>query len=198
MPGVEVTAHERRVNPGVQRRGIECDQATLGVTCDANGEWRVPGGGCGEVIGPLAGKEIRGGEHLLDFVADNVAAQFEGGAIDPLAVGLVGETRKRRAARPGILAINQHRHEDLATVLGQAPGELAFGRQPWRQTGDLLRRLVRVWNGDDPGNGRRLWPKPKALPGNALEHRPAHRLRRKGRHGPRSAEPQLCAGLLEA
>jgi hypothetical protein len=62
---------------------------------------------------------IDGGHYLLHFVADDVAAQFERGAIQELAAGELGAAVARFH-----FAIDQNRHDHAAAIFGEAAGEL--------------------------------------------------------------------------
>src|SRR5208282_494582 len=66
---------------------------------------------------------IHGGEDLLHFVADDMAANLVRHSIDPFTVRLVRHANARDAG-PRIRAVDEHRHEHLATVLSQAAREL--------------------------------------------------------------------------
>ena len=46
-------------------------------------------------------------------------------------------------------AVNQHRYDHQAALLGKPAGELALGRQTRRQAGNLFGRLIGVGQGDD-------------------------------------------------
>src|ERR1041385_8141765 len=81
---------------------------------------------------------------------------------------------KSRIARPGVLAIEQNRHEDLASVFGQTSSELTLRRQARCQPADHLWCFIGIRNGNDTGD----WPgfrlKPKALGKNILKYGPTH------------------------
>ncbi len=87
---------------------------------------------------------IDDGEHFLDFVADEVPAQFEGRAVQEFAV---------RQAVEIIFAVDQDGHDDAAAGFGEQAGVLRFGRDSGKQAGDLFGRLIAVWNRDHIRDG---------------------------------------------
>src|SRR3954447_14369652 len=97
-------------------------------------------------------------QHFLHFITDDVPAKFEGLPIHPFAVRLVGHS-DGGVARPGGLAADDYGNDNLHTLLSQTSGKLAFGRGSFRQSRQLLRGLVSVWNSDHACDRRRFWLK---------------------------------------
>lgn len=97
---------------------MEREQTPLTVAVDADGDM-----GCLR----LRGKEVDQRQHLLDFIADDVASELKGHAVDELAVGLVGHA-DGRVAGPGVRAIDQDGDDDLAAELGETTRELGMRR----------------------------------------------------------------------
>ena len=162
---VEVTADQRGVDAGIQRGGVQRDQSALGVSGHADARRGV-------------GREpVHGGQHLLHFVADDMASDLEGLAVDPFTMRLVGEALELRIAGPGVGAIDERGHEHEAAGIGEASGELRRGGEVRGEAGDLFRRLVGVGQRDDGGDRRSLWFEQKPFAEDALEHRPAHLMR---------------------
>ena len=89
-------------------------------------------------------------------------------------MGLIGESMEPGVARPGVPAVNQRRHDHLATVFRQPPRELGLGRDAGCQSGQHFGRLIGVRDRDNtrddlPG---RLEKEPFAM--NVVEDRPTH------------------------
>ena len=147
---------------------------------------------------PSAFKKVHSRQDLLDFIPDNVPAQRERLAINPFAVRLVGEAVDPGVPRPGILAVNQDRDQNLTPILRQTPRELAFGRQSGRKPDQHLGRLIRVRNCYNTGGGFAFGLESQALSIYALEHRPTYRLHREGirlthlRRADRAADKFKC------
>ena len=85
FPAVEIAAHQARCHAFVDGRSREGNQSALAVARQANRRLAL-----GRGVQP-----IHRGEHLLDFVADHVPAQWKRLAIDPLAVRLVRHPHQR-------------------------------------------------------------------------------------------------------
>ena len=94
-------------------------------------------------------------------------------AVDPLAVRLVGHRDPRV---PGELdpAADEGRDHDAKAVRRQPPGELRSRRDAGDEARDLLRRLVRVGQGDDVAPHLALRLEQQALAVDALQDGPAH------------------------
>ena len=163
LPRAEVAADQGRVDPRVRGRGVEGDQPALAVTGDADLRLRPR-----PVLHP-----VHGGEDLLHLVADDVPAHLVRLAVDPLAVRLVGHRDPRV---PGELdpAADEGRDHDAKAVRRQPPGELGSRRDAGGEARDLLRRLVRVGQGDDLAPHLALRLQQQALAVDALQDRPAH------------------------
>ena len=129
---------------GVKGRRVERQQATLAVAGNPDG--RPPR--C--VFGF---KVINGRKRLLHLIPDDVPAYFEAHAVEELAVRKVRPAHSRQV-RPNALAVDQNRNENLAALLGEAPGVLRAGRHPSRETGQHFGLPIRIGKGDD-ARGRR-------------------------------------------
>ena len=81
LPRVEVAAHQRRVDPRVERRGIQRQQAAFAVADHADRPLRC--------VPASRDEPIDGRQHLLHFVADDVPAHLERRAIEELAMRLI-------------------------------------------------------------------------------------------------------------
>ena len=124
--GAKVAAHNGGIDSCVDSGAEERQKATLAVADDS--EW---------LAGPLAVEPIDCRQHLLHLVANDVAAQLIGHAINELAMWLIGVTDSG-VARPSILAVDQNRHQNTAAVFRQPAGELRRLRHPRRETGKHL------------------------------------------------------------
>src|SRR5262249_30955861 len=85
LPGAEVAADQRRVDPLVRGRGVEGDQAPLTVAghTELRPRPRLP-------LDPVDRRQ-----HLLHLVADDVSAHVVRLSVDPFAVRLVGQRDPR-------------------------------------------------------------------------------------------------------
>jgi hypothetical protein len=116
---------------------------------------------------------VETGEQFLDFEADDMPAKGVADAAEPFATGKGIRTGGRRYRGGDVLIIDQGWDEDFATVLSEAPGELAFGCKAWSQAGDLLRRLVSVRDCHNAGDGGPARQQQEAFAGYARENRPS-------------------------
>ena len=141
LPRREVAADQRSVNARVEGRAVKREQTSLGKSRHA--DHRVLEGPCG---GPgfFFREPVDGRQDLLHLVTDDVLPHFIGLPVNPFAVRLVGETLELRVARPGVLAIDEDRHNHLASVFGQASCELRLARQAWCEADQHLRRLIGI------------------------------------------------------
>ena len=73
---MKITRDSGGFNAGVDGCGVKGEEAAFAVAKEADGE----------IVG---GKGIDGSEDFLDFVTDDVAAQFISGPVDEFSVGLV-------------------------------------------------------------------------------------------------------------
>src|SRR5207248_9173835 len=89
---------------------------------------------------------INSTKDLLHLVADNVPAHLERHAINELTVRLISETAQLRAARPGVLAVDQRRDDNMNPACRQYCDCLRGIRVALQQPSKPLRRLVRVRN----------------------------------------------------
>ena len=174
LPGAEVAADQRRVDPRVRGRGVEGDQAALAVAGHAD-------------LGPRPRPEpepIHRGQDLLDLVADDVPAHVVRLPVDPLAMRLV---RHRDPRVPGGFdpAADQGRDHDAEAARRQAPGELRSGRDAGGQARQLLGRLVRVRQRRRRGPR----PSPSAPAGGPRRGRPRGPASGPGRPGRRRTRP---------
>src|SRR6266436_1959503 len=147
---IEVTADDGGLDAGVERGGIEGDEAALAVTHQTD----VRALDFSARTLNLEGIHRR--QDLLHFITDDMAAQT--GGLGP--------------------PVNQNGYQDLAAILGQAPGELAFGREAGSQANDHFRGLAGVRDGHHAGDRLCFGLEPEALTEYALKHRPAHGLNR--------------------
>jgi hypothetical protein len=104
----EGAADERGVDPFIAGRGQQRDPPPFPDAADAD---RRDGGvgGAGACLDPVDRRE-----HLLDLVAERVAAEFEGGAVDVFAVVLVREPHRRVAGKL-VVAVEDRGDEDGAS-----------------------------------------------------------------------------------
>ena len=156
--GLKITGDRNRADARVQCRGIKREQPPLPVPEQA--DRKLVGNQC-----------VDCGEDLLDFVSDDVTAQFVRRTVDELPVRLVGHT-DIRMARVVAPTIHEERNKDTASVFGQAPGNLGGCRYAGLQSGNLLRREIAVWKGDDVGNRRPVGLQQEALTVDTLERGP--------------------------
>jgi hypothetical protein len=138
LPRLEIPADQGRADPGIEARGIQGQQSAFAVSRDSDGR------GTGEV---LVCEPVDRGEHLLHFVPDDVPAILIGHPVDPLAVGLIGHCGGDAA--PGVAAIDEHGNQHLASALGETARELRGRVNARRQSGEHLRRPVRIGHSDD-------------------------------------------------
>ena len=128
LPGglarAEGAADERGIDPFVARRGQQRDPPPFPDTADADRR----DGGVGRAGAGLDPVDRR--QNLLDLVAERVAPEFEGGAVDVFAVGLVREPDCRVAGKL-VVAIEDRGDEDGAAGGDERPGQPArFSRRP--------------------------------------------------------------------
>ncbi len=170
LPGGKVSADEDGLDPCVERRRVEGKQTTFTVAREADLRGRSTGRrGFGL-------EEIYGGQDLLDFVADDVAAHFEGLPVNPFAMRLVGEAPDPGVAGPRIIPVDQNRYQDLAAVLSQSAGKLSLGQQTRRETGHHFRRFVGIREDDDAGARAAFGTEPEPFRVHVVKNRPANRL----------------------
>jgi len=122
----------------------------------------------------LFDKPIDRCDRLLNFISDDVPPHFVGLPIYPFAMWLVGEATELGIARPGVAAIDQRRHDDLAAVFREAPRELRFRRYSGRNANQHFRRLIGVGNRHDPRDDFSGGLEKKAFSINTVKNRPAH------------------------
>src|SRR5439155_26675661 len=91
----EIAAHQRGVNPRIQRRAVKCNQPAFTVAGDADAPEGL--GLLSRQRDILFDKPIDRSRHFLRLVANDVPAHFVRLAIDPFAMRLIGE-----AAEPGV------------------------------------------------------------------------------------------------
>ena len=118
----EGAADERGIDPLVARRSQQRDPPPFPDAADADRRH----GGVGRAGASL--DPVDRCEHLLDLVAEWVAAEFEGGAVDVFAVGLICEPHRRVAGKL-VVAIEDRGDEDSASGRHERP------RQPARLPG---------------------------------------------------------------
>ena len=135
---IEIAAHERAVDTGVDGRGIEGNQTAFGIADDA--DLRRLAAACAEAID--------GREHFLDFEADRVPAHVKGLPIDPLPPGLLA-LPKLRIGRLNQLPLDQRRNDQFAAALSQQSSELTFRRQPGCEAKDLFGSLPGIRHRDE-------------------------------------------------
>src|SRR5207248_387434 len=121
---------DRGLDSWIERRTIESEQSAFAVADYANSQRRWRSSQLGSL---LRLERIDCGEHFLHFITDDVPAHLKGLTINPLAMGLVGETFELGIARPGVLPIDQHRNYYLAAVLRQPPRPLRLRRKAGSQ-----------------------------------------------------------------
>ena len=126
---IEVAAHERAVDAGIDGGRIEGHQAALRIADDADlrgFHLRAPRSG-GQVAAPRA-KAVHRREHLLDFVANDVPPHVERLPIQPFAPGLLAPL-ELFVGGLNQFASDQYGDDQFAVALSESPGELLFTRQ---------------------------------------------------------------------
>ena len=161
---IEIAAHERAVDAGIDGRGIKGYQAALGVADDADLRRRAA----------ARPKAVDRREHFLHLVPDHVAAHVERLPVQPLAPGLLA-LGELRVARLDGFSPDQYWDEQFAAAIGKDAAELMFRRQPGREAEDLLGRLTGIGDDNDVRCRRalgRLHVQPFGP--DAVEHGPAN------------------------
>ena len=90
---------------------------------------------------------VHGGKNFLDLVSDDVPAGLIRHSVDPFAMRLVGHANSGNAG-PRVLAIDQHRDQNLAAVFSETPRRTAM-------TGLRPRRDPRAFQETNPHPGSR-------------------------------------------
>src|ERR1700677_5283876 len=104
-------------------------------------------------------------------------AHLEGLAIDELAMGQVRRLRSAGDNRIGVGPIEEHRDNHPAAALGQATSKLSLRANARGETGQHLRRLVGVGNGDYIRYRQHLGrAEQKPLAEDTWEYRPTNRV----------------------
>src|SRR5581483_10356676 len=83
----------------IECAGVKRDASTFAVAIHA------------EVVRRAAAEPIHRGQHLLHLKAGGRASHFVGHAIEELAVWLIGHAAQLRIARPGVVPIDECRHD---------------------------------------------------------------------------------------
>ena len=124
LAALEVAADSGGGDTLVERGGVERQQAAFAIAADADG---------GVV-------EVDSSENFLDFDADEVLAEFEGGAVEKFAVRLVGHAHAGES-RVGTGAVDECGYQHTAAAPGQARG---IGGVRTLEAGDALRCPVGI------------------------------------------------------
>src|SRR5205814_10638247 len=82
-------------------------------------------------------------QHLLHFIADDVAAHVKRLPINPFAMRLVRHA-DIRMARPSRAAVHQRRDHYAETTFRQPPRELLLRSDAGSHSAELLRRLIGI------------------------------------------------------
>lgn len=163
MARIEVTADEGRGETRVDGGGVEGGLTALGVTGDAERQGAA-----------VAGAEpIGGGEGGLNVVADDVAAEVKGLAVNPLPVRLVGFAERGIVGRQ-FRATDCNRQEKFETIFREAAGGLRVRSKARGEAEVVFGRLVGI--GDENGlrDGRSRWLHVQAGAPHAVDYGPAH------------------------
>ncbi len=161
----EIAADHRVGNARVDRPAVQGEHSPFAVAEHADRRMVL-----------LPAEPIHRRQHFLHLVADDVPAHLVSHAIDELAVRLIGHPAQLRIAGPGILAVDQHRHQHSAAILGQPARELRFLRHAGRQADQHLRCPVRVRQRDHTGHHLAFRFQQQPLAVHARQHRPADRM----------------------
>lgn len=122
----------------------------------------------------MAGAEpIGGGEGGLNVVADDVAAEVKGLAVNPLPVRLVGFAERGIVGRQ-FRATDCNRQEKFETIFREAAGGLRVRSKARGEAEVVFGRLVGI--GDENGlrDGRSRWLHVQAGAPHAVDYGPAH------------------------
>ena len=114
--------------------------------------------------------QVDGSEDFLYFDADEVLAEFEGGAVEVFAVRLVGHSHSGESG-VGTGAVDERGDQHAASAPSQARGVTGVRA---READDVLGRPVGIGQRDDGGPGRARGLQQQALGIDALEDPPAH------------------------
>ena len=136
----EVATDECRLDPGVERSGIESKQSPLPISRNRD---RQP------VAFVFRLHPVHERKHLLQFIADDVAAHLVTHPINPLPMRDVGLDAETGAAGEFVSPTHQRRDDDLAAKLHEAQRHPRSGSHTLGQPSEHFRRLVGIGKHND-------------------------------------------------